>query len=131
MTISADDKTDEILTQKVGAGIPYAATYDGFGNLTSAPAPDGTSPNQDSSFDLADHLLSVYPHGSSTKTAFTIDALGRHWTRQVGTGATDTYTYAGGSAAVVRIASSTGTSTDSALDASAERLATKTSTGVF
>jgi RHS repeat-associated protein len=102
-----------------------------FGNLLSAPAPDGTSAAQDSTFDLADHLLTVFPHGSSTKTVFTIDALGRHATRKVGAAPTDTYTYAGASEAVVRIEQSPTVYTDSALDANADRLATKTSGGAF
>jgi RHS repeat-associated protein len=122
------DKTDEILTQKVGTGIALAATYDAFGNLVSAPAPDGTSPAQVSVFDKADHLVSVGPSGG-TQTVFTIDALGRHWTRKVGTGATDTYTYAGASEAVVRIEQSATVYTDSALDANADRLATKQTNG--
>jgi RHS repeat-associated protein len=57
--------------------------------------------------------------------------VGRHWTRKVGTAATDTYTYAGSSEAVVRIEQSPTVYTDSALDANADRLATKTNSGAF
>ncbi len=60
---------------------------------------------------------------------YTVDALARHRTQVVG-GVTNTYAYAGSSQTVVQIANST-TTTNSAIDALGDRLATKTSAGGF
>ncbi len=75
-------------------------------------------------YDLGDRLTGITPASGASAT-FTLDALGRHRTRVLSAGGTDTYSYLGTSEQVVRIANSSGTTTDSIIDPAGNRLGVK------
>jgi RHS repeat-associated protein len=79
-------------------------------------------------YDLLDRLTGIDPAGSTNDAVFTFDALSRIKDRTINGGTPDTYSYAGGSSAVIRIAGST--TTDSLLDATGARLGVKVGTTV-
>ena len=112
------------------------AALDGAGNASAqstGAAGTASAPVRTTTYgyDLADRLTGITPQaGSGAAATLTLDALGRHRTRVAG-GITETYTYAGESQAIVRIAPSTGTSTNSVVDATGARLAVSTSSGGF
>jgi RHS repeat-associated protein len=121
------DATDELTTQKVGAGgTVRSINYDAYGNVTSVPNPDGTATFTTYGYDVGDRMIGQTPATGSGAVTYTTDALGRHASR-IASGSTSTYTYAADSDVVVRIATA-GANTDSAIDAIGERLATKSAT---
>jgi RHS repeat-associated protein len=71
---------------------------------------------------LADRLTAV-TSASGTATLFTIDALGRHASRTVGTTPTESYSYLGSTNTVIGITAGS-TTTTSAIDAVGNRVAT-------
>ena len=110
------------------------AAIDGAGNASaqsSSASNTTTVPVRQTAYayDLADRLTGITPASGGAVT-LSLDALGRHRTRVEGS-LTDTYTYAGESMAIVKIAPSTGPSTNSVVDASGARLAVSTSSGGF
>ena len=112
------------------------AALDGAGNASAqstSTAGTATAPVRTTAYtyDLADRLTGITPPaGAGAAATLSLDALGRHRTRTAG-GITETYTYAGESSAIVRISPSTGTTTNSVVDATGARLAVSTSSGGF
>ena len=103
------------------------SAYDTYGNLTTNPETGTTAGVVTLAYDLADRTLSITPTGGTAST-LVLDALGRVKTRTTGA-SVDTYSYAGATNNVVRIANAggSGTTTDSVLDPSGLRFGTKTS----
>jgi RHS repeat-associated protein len=122
-------------TIAAGSGHTYTvAAIDGAGNASAqSSSTNGTAPapvrTTSYAYDLADRLTGITPAAGPAVT-LSLDALGRHLTRASG-GITDSYAYAGTSAAIVRISPSSGTALNSALDATGARLAVKTASGAF
>ena len=96
-------------------------TYDAYGNQTGAR--DSAGGLTTSAYDWADRLTSVTPPGGPA-TSYTLDALGRPWTRTTGA-SVDTYAYLGSTTTAWQIANAGGggTTTSSALDATGARTA--------
>ena len=118
-TTYAFNELDELVSQTI-SGVVRNFTYDGYGNmLTSAVATSGATTY---TYYPQDRLTKIQPP-TGNAINFTLDGLGRHWTKTVGA-ATDTYNYAGASEAVIRIAGSS--TTDSVVDGMGNRLATVT-----
>jgi YD repeat-containing protein len=54
-TLYTFDRTDELLTRKVGSDSVRTASYDAFGNLVSLPVEAGGGNATALTYDLADH----------------------------------------------------------------------------
>jgi YD repeat-containing protein len=91
-------------------------------SATAGPPPAPGLVSVTYAYELADRLTAITTASGST-TSFSIDALGRHTSRTVGTNPTETYSYLGTSDTVVAIATSAAT-TVSAIDAVGDRVAT-------
>jgi RHS repeat-associated protein len=118
------DRTDQL----VSAG-GTAFGYDKYGNMTSDA--ESVSSATAMTYDLGDRLATI--DGSASNDAkLTLDALGRFRTRELGPinspTTIDTYSYAGPSETVLRIANSGGTTTDSIVSPSGDRLGVKQGT---
>ena len=126
---NAYDRSGAPKTETVGIDTePFV--YDAYGNLTSRPIDHLTGSATSFTYDVEDHLLSAASGGGSGESyAFTVDALGRPWTRTAnGGGSPDsTYGYLGSSDSSARITGVT-TTIDAELDPGGGRLATVTST---
>jgi RHS repeat-associated protein len=112
------------------SGTPHSytvAAIDGAGNA-SAQSSTASATTQNPplrttayAYDVLDRLTTESPAGGA-QSSFAIDALGRHTTRTTPGSPTETYTYAGTTSSVVRIATSGG-ATNAAIDALGSRLA--------
>ncbi len=102
------------------------SAYDTYGNLLTNPETGTTAGVVTLAYDLADRTTSITPTGGTAST-LALDALGRPRTRTTGA-SVDTYSYAGATNNVVRIANAggSGTTTDSVVDPSGVRFGTKT-----
>jgi RHS repeat-associated protein len=112
-----------------GTAHTYAVSaFDGAGNASDpnggavATAEPALPVGVGYAYDLADRLTAITTASGST-TAFSIDALGRHGSRTVGTAPTESYAYLGTSDIVVAITTGS-TITKSAIDAVGDRVAT-------
>jgi RHS repeat-associated protein len=114
----------------LASGTPHSytvAAIDGAGNASAqSSAASATTQNPPVrttayAYDVLDRLTTESPAGGAQST-FAIDALGRHTTRTTPGSPTETYTYAGTTSSVVRIATSGG-ATNAAIDALGSRLA--------
>jgi RHS repeat-associated protein len=117
------DRTDMLVAQDDGTVTAF--TYDAFGNMTRK-ATGGTA-TTDMAYDAADRLVSVTPSSGPAAT-FTLDALGRPWSRTLSPGATDTYAYLGTTETVAEVATSGAPAVRSLLDPDGSRLALRTGT---
>jgi RHS repeat-associated protein len=121
------DRTDQLVSVIKTGGTTQSFTYDARGNLTG-DAQTGTGVTT-YTYDLANKLTGIDAAGTANDAAFTFDALGRFATRVLGGGtSTDTYSYAGTDEIVIRIATSTGTTTDSVVSSAGDRLGAKAGT---
>jgi RHS repeat-associated protein len=134
-TVGSTSYWDTGLTRSTAYSYTVAA-IDGTGNASAQGTAAGGS-TQDPpakttgyTYDFTDRLTSINATGIFTLSTFAFDALGRHRTKSIGGSTVATYSYAATSGAVVRIAGPSLT-TDSAVDATDSRLATKTSTALF
>jgi RHS repeat-associated protein len=117
---------DELTAQHTTGSDRYY-TYDAYGNLTaSAVVLGGTTAY---TYDEANRLASTSPPAGSA-LGFSVDALGRQWTKSVGGTLAETYGYAATSDSVVQIDLAAG-STSSAVDGMGNRSATATSAGAL
>ncbi len=124
------DRTDELVSITKNGGFPLAAVYSTTGDLTTDPETGTTGSAIAYTYDLAHRLVAITPAGGST-TTLGLDALGRPVTRTTGT-SVDTYSYAGSTDTVVRIANTGGSGavTDSIPDPAGDRLGTRTGSTV-
>jgi RHS repeat-associated protein len=118
-------------TPALGISHSYTvAAFDGSANASAQSAPATATAtgvavaSTTYAYDIADQLTSITAP-SGTVTSFTLDVLGRHASRTVGTAPTDTYAYLGTSDTVISITTGT-TVTLSAIDGQGERVATST-----
>ena len=120
------DRTDVLLAVTKNGGTAVTASYDTYGNLLTNPETGTTAGVVTLAYDLADRTTSITPTGGTAST-LALDALGRPRTRTTGA-SVDTYSYAGATNNVVRIANAggSGTTTDSVVDPSGVRFGTKT-----
>ena len=120
------DRTDALLQVTKNGGVATTSAYDTYGNLTTNSETGTTAGVVTLAYDLADRTISITPTGGTAST-LVLDALGRVKTRTTGA-SVDTYSYAGATNNVVRIANAggSGTTTDSVLDPSGLRFGTKT-----
>jgi len=123
--VAVYDRTDELTSVSKNGGFAVTASEDTYGNLLADPEAGTTAGVITYAYDLADRTISMTTSG--TLTTLTLDALGRNWKRTTA-GSTDTYSYAGTTNAVVRIANTGGggATTDSIVDPAGDRLGTKT-----
>jgi YD repeat-containing protein len=91
--------TDELTAQHTTGSDRYY-TYDTYGNLTSSAVVLGGTTAY--TYDEANHLASITPPAGSA-SSFSVDALGRQWTKSVGGSLAETYGYAATSDSVVQI----------------------------
>ena len=126
---STFDRADQLVNVSGGGG-PTAYAYDKYGNMTANA--ESVSSATAMTYDLGDHLATIDGSGTANDAKFTLDAVGRFRTRELGPigspTTTDTYSYAGPSETVLRIANSGGTTTDSIVSPSGDRLAVKQGT---
>jgi RHS repeat-associated protein len=134
------DATDALVTRSTSANPNLTGTtcsqrgfcYDAFGDLvTSTPSAQDSSILIPTTYTLdpAGHLTAISDGTSADAVSFTLDALGRHATRTVGTNPVTTYSYLGTSDSITTIASSGGT-TYSTIDAIGDRLCTGVGTSI-
>jgi RHS repeat-associated protein len=125
---SVFDRTDQLVSVTTSA-VTTNFAYDAYGNLTTN-AESGAAVTA-MTYNLDDTLTKIDGPGTNDEATFTIDALGRLKTRLLSSSSsTDTYSYAGTSETVVRIANSAGTTTDSITTPSGDRLGVKVGSAV-
>jgi RHS repeat-associated protein len=127
-TYYAYDRSDELIWKgpnSDGSG-SSAFEFDSLGQMTtSQPARPGSGVLHptDYAYDPAGHLTGITADGQTT--SFAIDALGRHASQTIGSGATTSYAYLGTSD-TVSSSSQSGVVSYSAIDAIGDRLTTGT-----
>ncbi|HVN12137.1 MAG TPA: RHS repeat-associated core domain-containing protein, partial [Kineosporiaceae bacterium] len=113
------DRTDELVQVQKSGQAAQSFAYDGRGNLTG-DAETGLAVTA-YAYDLGNRLTAVDAAGTASDASYAYDALGRLRTRTVN-GTADAYSYAGATSEAARIATA-GTSLDSVVDPSGDRLA--------
>ena len=124
------NRTDQLINvSRNGGGGSNSFVYDVFGNMTKNA--ESVFSQTSYSYDVGSRLTGIDLTGTANDSTFSYDALSRIRTRLIGS-TTDTYSYAGTSESVIRIATSGVTDpVDSAVDAAGNRLGVRQGTSAF